>query len=121
MAIFNSYVKLTEGNLFCIFFRAMEVSLNGGGTPLADWFIHQNPVKTDDLVGTPILGNLYIFGWWRSTTPSYFGLHQAKPVGEDGQVKLLRSLASTTSRQSQHFRQLEMGQFIGYVAQKEIE
>ena len=32
------------------------------GLPENRWFMLENPIKTDDLGGTPILGNLH-FGW----------------------------------------------------------
>ena len=38
----------------------MGVSINGD-TPVAGWFIRENPIKMDDDWGTPILGNLHMF------------------------------------------------------------
>ena len=49
----------THENLYSNY---MEVSINGG-TPIAGWFIRENPVKVDDDWGYPYfrtLGHLHI-------------------------------------------------------------
>ena len=40
-------------------FYYLEVSINGG-TPIAGWFIRENPTNMDDLGLPPISGNLYL-------------------------------------------------------------
>ena len=40
-------------------FKFMGVSINEG-TPIAGWFMMENPINMGDLVAPPFLGNLHI-------------------------------------------------------------